>query len=628
MAQFCIAWNSTQAPRIDRGASTALGLVQDSDHCKHWLSVGDPVTGVSARSASPTRSWLELDWNTGVLRAQVDTFGCHPFIIVTDPAATGAEIVIASDLGTLVTQYPILTNALDSAGLVELLSFGQNLGTRTPWRGIQHIPGGTRLHWTASTGLRLADPPPLVLQHAAVSPNTALETLLQAVDGRLRAAPDTVIMIDGGVSTRLLLACALHTGHQPELFCGGNAGELDRIIASRIAADTGLHLHTPSGPLASQAQSPAMLNQIEQTTIMADQHRRIVPAGGGAVPISQGQPLAMASAIPALHARPMMTSTGADTFCSVYYDQGTQATWRLCGQPPTGTVARRGLHWAAHHLEAGRLKGLAQAEGQALAARAQATLVGHLMLTLGAGPDLARGLDALYLRHRVGRFEIACQQLLDGHHARMHPFLDPAVVAAFSGQPMHQRLNTRFFRWAIAALSPSLAAVPWDRTGRPLSGGLTSREYYAGLTGRFALKPQHQTTEQPQPNANALRNEPLLPNNAKDRLVSRTDGGAIGAGRAPRAISVKTESALTGLWGPCTPTLSSYQRDRADSRVRLDAICSREQDRDVGKLMALISTRLDAGDAEKTALLRWASSLPTGYTVDILAPLADTVAAD
>ena len=413
------------------------------------------------------RSCLLLDTLTGKAAIAIDRFGLYPAVVQSD--ANG--IAIASDLATMLRHRPEFADRVDHEALIALLGLGQCLGTRTPWRDVRHLPGGSL--FTRAPGRRgqIAERPALKLSDWPRSPDQALDRLIDAVGRRFKAAPDTMIPLSGGLDSRLLLACAVAAGHRPETFSYGAPASADLRIAAAVAEQAGC------------AFSAGTID-LETDSWMVS---RIARAGGGEVAVHHGHAIPGARALPQFHGRPVLTGTGSETFRSFYYERGMPGMSALGSGLLCSRLRPQAVRWAVEHIAGDRLARLSSLSPE-LAKPIETELLGRIGETLDAASDLARGLDAVYLDLRVGRFVAAGQQLLNRFHPRMHPFLDEAVVKGLSGLPARWKLGARFHRWAIQTLAPHLADVDWDRTARPMSDGLTIDERWPGLVARFGFR--------------------------------------------------------------------------------------------------------------------------------------------
>ncbi|MEQ8584974.1 MAG: asparagine synthase-related protein [Thalassobaculaceae bacterium] len=413
------------------------------------------------------RSVLLMDKRTGATTVAVDRFGLYPAVVCRTPSG----IAVASDLATLARHRPAAFDHVDADGFAMQLAIGQTLGTRTIWSQVRHLPGGSVFVREPGTNGTIRERKALRLPSRPVDRRDALDRLVDAVDRRLKAADGTMIPLSGGLDSRLLLACALAAGHRPDTFSYGAAGSADLQIAEA---------------LARQAGTAFSAGLIENATIAAHA-LDVARAGGGEVPVQHGHAILGAHALPDTIGRPVLTGTGSETFRAFYYDRGLPGMSALGADLFTSRLRPHAMRWVEEHMAAGRLDALS-AHAPALSTRLTETLRDRIGATLDTAGDTAHGLDAVYLDLRVGRFVSAGQQLLNRLHPRMHPFLDTDVVAGLSGLPVAWKTGARFHRWAIQKLAPGLADVDWDRTGRPLSMGLSVGERWPGLAARLGLR--------------------------------------------------------------------------------------------------------------------------------------------
>lgn len=543
MARFLFTARGHQAPSIQADPEQVGGVRAAWEGGSLRLTWGDPTLPDPVRAtqtSAVTRSTLTADRVTGTVEIQVDRFGLFPAVV----AADRNSIRIASDLATLLEAEPDLARTIDETALVHLLAFGQQLGTETPWHDVIHLPARARFVWRPGAGATLNLDEPTALPSIPTRPVDALDALVEAVRRRITQRPDTMIPLSGGLDSRLLLACASATGSRPDTLCYGAANSADRAIAAALAAAAGCR--------HDGGDIPETLRDHEVTAVAR--------LGGGEVPIHHGHAVPGAAILPETLCRPVLTGTGSETFRAFYYDRGLPGMSVLGKANPGSRLAGRAIRWAMEHFSGDRLDLLAQHE-PTLAENLRHDLEARLERILHAGPDLARGLDAVYLDLRVGRFVTAGQQLLNRLHARMHPFLDPEVVAALSGLPVGWKLGARFHRWAIERLAPNLAAVPWDKTGRPLSSGLRLSERWPGLATRLGLEGRY-----------AKAGMPIVDYAAWARTVDRRATARRVLGRA--ALPREREKALAAWIDTLEPvravgTLTAL--DRATAPIMLEA---------------------------------------------------------
>lgn len=423
-----------------------------------------------------------LDKLRGRIVAAADVLGLYPISLFRSDKEIGA----ASATATILENRPELAGNGDPAAATELLGLGQLLGNRTVFPAIyQCRPGAVVCLEPGHAPEQLGETIP-TLGAKKSSPQQALDALVGAVDRCLRASPEAMIPLSGGLDSRLLLACALAAGHQPDTFSYGARTSSDRRIA--------LHLAGAAECWHFEADIEA-----EQITGHA---ARVGWTGAGEVAVNHAHGLLAADALHEIAGRPLITGTGSETFRCFYYDRGAPGLELLGASLARKHFSPRALRYVMEHMSGGRLETLA-ASGVVIGQEALARLEQEVSCLLEQTDTLATGLDLAYLRLRVPRFVVAGQQLLDDVHPRFHPFLDRDVVTAMSGLPVHRRMAGGFHRWAIKRLAPELAAIDWDKTGRPLSEGLTLAERWPGLASRVGLTARYGKSGTPLTNYSA-----------------------------------------------------------------------------------------------------------------------------
>ncbi|WP_028465034.1 asparagine synthetase B family protein [Nisaea denitrificans] len=443
-----------------------------------WGDPGTPVDATALFTALSDGRAPEL-WGTsavlfdqlrGRIVAATDVLGLYPVSLFRSDKEIGA----ASATATILENRPELASSGDPAAATELLGLGQLLGNRTVFPMVyQCRPGALVCLQPGHAPEQLSETCP-TLGATSSRPRQALDALVSAVDRCLRASPEAMIPLSGGLDSRLLLACALASGHQPDTFSYGARTSSDRRIALG---------------LAGAAECWHFEADIEAEQI-ARHAARVGLIGAGEVAVNHAHGLLAAETLTEIAGRPLITGTGSETYRCFYYDRGAPGL-ELLGSPLARKhFAPRALRYVMEHMSGGRLEALATSgmpEGQEALAR----LEQEVSCLLEQTDTLATGLDLAYLRLRVPRFVVAGQQLLDDVHPRFHPFLDRDVVTAMSGLPVHRRMAGGFHRWAIKRLAPGLAAIDWDKTGRPLSEGLTLAERWPGLAARVGVSARY-----------------------------------------------------------------------------------------------------------------------------------------
>jgi asparagine synthase (glutamine-hydrolysing) len=441
-------------------------LAWGEPHCLPDLT--DLSARVRAGSAGPLvgSSWIHLDRRTGRLVAAVDRYGAFPVLVWhgrSGHVLANHALAMARALGPRAE--------VDEAAVLELLGLGQVMGQRSSLRDVDHLPANA--HLVINGGARTCTASPLRLGEGPRSTRReALDALVAAVDVRLRSAPGAMLPLSGGLDSRLILAAALASGHRPDCLVYGSPDSADVVLARELAAAAGVHLDIGLFQRSGVRRAAAAIAEL----------------GGGLVPLQHGFSLYDEALLARTRGRPLLTGTGAETFRAFYWTRGIPGCG-LLGLPALRDCARgTAARWAREHFQRtlAPLTGVHPEAGAAL----QAELDEVIDRTLAEAPDLAHGLDALYLGERVRRFVIGGQQLLDRDYARLHPFLDAAAVHSLSRLPPGERLCGSFQRWAVQRLAPALAEVRWDATMRPLRSGLAWRLRWPGLADRIGLRGQ------------------------------------------------------------------------------------------------------------------------------------------
>ncbi len=156
----------------------------------------------------------------------------------------------ASEAKALLRILPEL-RSLDDRGVAEVLRFGSTRGSRTIFRGVDLLPGGTLLNFRAGErpdrqryfvpGTWEAQP---VLDELTFE-SEFREAFVQALPQYLRSDEAIGISLTGGLDTRMILACMPPIAPAPVCYTfGGQTQEtLDARIGARVARAKGLDHH-------------------------------------------------------------------------------------------------------------------------------------------------------------------------------------------------------------------------------------------------------------------------------------------------------------------------------------------------------------------------------------------------
>lgn len=469
------------------------------------LKLGKPIVAWG-------RSYFARCKRTGDWRAGTDRLGAFPVLMQSTPQG----YVLASHRQTLLDTAAGASPTFSAEATLSLMAFGQVVDHRSMIEGAQHLRGGTTLVFERNTGKCSVEhgAPYFFSPHPGrISFDRAVSAFLEALHRSVIDEPQPLVSISGGLDSRLILAGLLKLGVKPALLCYGPSDSADVQIARDIA-------NTFRLPLFEGIYNA----EIERGAV-----RRIARAGGGEVPYHHGHALMNPELLEHTRGRTLITGTGAETFRAFYYDRGMPGYSVLALRAGTTLLRRKALGYAQQ--EFGKLLQPLLSVFPTLNEPLQHSLAAMLSPYAHCDLDNAGMLDCLYLGERVRRMVIAGQQLLDGYYVRTHPFMDQQVLDTVSALPIGYRLGSRFHREAIASLSPALAAIPWDKTNRPLANGLRWHERYPALAARLG----HQA-------AWGKQGKPLV-----SQPMQRVTGRVNGMVTALRAHGIDEASASRGL---------------------------------------------------------------------------------
>jgi asparagine synthase (glutamine-hydrolysing) len=169
-----------------------------------------------------------------------DPLGLQPLLFADTPHG----LVFASELGGLLA-HPWVARRLDPTALCIFFTHGQPPPDRAIVRGVQKLPPGHLLVWSAGRSsqrrfstLRPA-PAPATFEQAV---DRARALLAEAVAGPLDGAADAGVLLSGGPASAALAACLAARGARPRTFsvafagAGPAAPSAARAVAERLGA--------------------------------------------------------------------------------------------------------------------------------------------------------------------------------------------------------------------------------------------------------------------------------------------------------------------------------------------------------------------------------------------------------
>ncbi|WLQ16647.1 asparagine synthase-related protein [Hahella aquimaris] len=413
------------------------------------------------------RSWIYVDRERNEVAGCTDRLGLFPILY----RHHSNQLTVTSDRGVMLELLGDEAQ-INPQAMLDLLAFGQVMDEQSIMRGVTQLRASRCFHFSSDGQLQLRDFSPYRLQKVRCATlNEAVDAFVGAVDKCFQSSSRVAVSLSGGLDSRLILAAALKLGHKPVAFSYGCPDSSDMRIARDIAESHGLPFF--AGDMRGSDRWASM--------------KRIALRGGCEVPVQHGHALADETLLDQTRGFTVITGTGAETFRAFYYDRGAPGYSLMAVE----RLASRLLPYARRYIreEFGKLANPVIRAFPELGGRLEARFQMMLDRYHDCETDAADLMDNVYLAERVGRMVVSGQQLLDNDYERCHPFLHPNVLETLGALPVRLRLGSLFHRKAIAKLSPSLASVDWDKTGRPLRAGLRWRERYPGLAARLGRQP-------------------------------------------------------------------------------------------------------------------------------------------
>lgn len=385
----------------------------------HWGDVGSAVDPAEiarmVREERPSslfgRTWIHYQRKTHVLSFAVDRLGLFPLLLAQRPNAG----LLASD-PSIMAQMLGQNARVPTEDCLELTAFGQLLGNRSLLGEVVHLHAGSVGGMEPSGTYFLRHATPFVpTAGVTTTPGQAMDALVAAVDTICRRDPEALVLADGSLATRMLLAAAHAAGRSPGLVAVGQAGSSSLKAVAELAAITGAKLYrgevTPRH-FASARQAVAQLS-------------------GGECPLTVSHPLIHPELVAQTRGHTLINGLGA----------------RL-------HAARQGENTRFSGLEAFTQAFPSLAEDMA------ARLARRMEVYRGSARDGFAAVDALTLGESIRRGEVAREYLSARDYARAHPLLDVSVLRAWHGLPLKQRRDGRFPLSVMEKLSPRLARLP------------------------------------------------------------------------------------------------------------------------------------------------------------------------
>ena len=410
------------------------------------------LSGARGASAPPLAPYphAAIEWNGDELTIAMDELGAWPLYC----RRLSARALV---VGTAAIPLAMLSPAakLDPLGIAELLAFGQPLGTRTLFQGVEALPAGTRAvlgrdHVSIATAIPDDRPAPQrPLAAAADGIDGALARAVATLcetpprsDGASAAPtppPTPGVLLSGGLDSRLVLAHLVRAGALPRAYTFGERETADAVLAARVAAELCVpHTFAPWTPAA-------LAEVIAHAVWLTD----------GQVPAHH---LHGTDLLPALRREVAVQWNG---FAGDAILGGSFAHPRYSLPGPLAPRLFAAFNRILREEDFARL--LTPEAARELAGHPRAALDAALTrIPDGPAPERAR---RFLLAERVGRLA-AVGLALDRHYLPVAlPFATEPVLRVMHELRLAERRYGRALSRALVQHFPPLAAIPWQRTG-------------------------------------------------------------------------------------------------------------------------------------------------------------------
>ena len=275
------------------------------------------------------------------------------------------------------------------------------------------------------------------------NPVGAMITTLKEVMQEMSAGRETCVSLSAGYDSRLLLATLLKLGHRPDLATMGSRDSTDVVVASKIAADSGL---------------PHRRVDLEPQDYLRHA-REIVSLTGGSKTADHWHTYLLAKAAgfsgKAIH----WAGSNGEFMRSYYFDKGILAGVSKWLPWPLAVWFMSLKNSPARRLPVPEARGILAS--RPLARSVLRGLARHLKHKRG----WLNSLDQFYATQRVRHFIGNGLALYSGFNTTCSPFLDQRFLRAASSLPRHWKLNSRMHRALIKNLEPRLLDFPVAEDG-------------------------------------------------------------------------------------------------------------------------------------------------------------------
>ncbi len=442
---------------VREGDAFALLVGYAIDDAGMWLAardLHDRATRGNAAVCDGYHAAVTFDPVRG-LGVAVDPFGLFPLY---HAAVDGA--VVVSSTPEAVCGHPAFVPRIDRLGLCGILLVHGPLDDRPLLAGMRRLPTGRRLEWTRRDGAagpreveawRFVPRPAPVGESSGDAARRLDHELVTAIRRHRPAGADTVMLLSGGMDSRLVAGVLADEGIPTRAIVLGEPGDFEVRAGTAVAEKLGM----PVEVLAAESSPAAAPGRVRETVRFS--HLASAPSLDG---FADG--LATAHATGTYYWSGMLFDW---VFEPVGINNGRDPAtgeWRF--DPLLGVMNNWGVPRA-------RLPALLGADGQALVAAA----LERLRTACLAGPAEPALQSALVRWDQRVRNHLATVLHRTTFHAwPLVPAADRRLLAAVMGLPVsvyeHRRLEAAILR----GRRPDLAALPLDRNSfqfRPLESG-------------------------------------------------------------------------------------------------------------------------------------------------------------
>jgi asparagine synthase (glutamine-hydrolysing) len=417
---------------------------------------GSPVWG---------RSWLAFNHYRQTLTGQTDVIGAFPIFVLQH--RTG--VLVANNRHDIREYFPSLD--LNANAMRQLMAFGQVLDHQSIDSDVKHLPGRSALSVSDHSAVKITTDDRPLIGNWSSNFNTALEAFVEGIRTTVQQNPNVLVSLSGGLDSRLILAAVLAVGGKPTGICYGNPNSTDARIAKTIANQNGMPLFSGKNISTKNAWST---------------FQRVAHLGGGEVSVHHAHSIMDSALLEQTRGHTLLTGTGAEAFRAFYFDRGAPGYSLFALKQLRSKLLPKAKRYIQEEYAKTALPffNIAPNYAEELAD----LLSGRIDRLADQCSSAVMLMDNFYLLNRVTRMVLSGQFLLDDHYFRSHPFLNKDALFYIGNLPVRYKLGSQFHREAIAKLSPSLAAIPWDKTGNPLNDGLPFGQRYPAIAARTGLQ--------------------------------------------------------------------------------------------------------------------------------------------